>query len=954
MTTTTADPFGTARLREAVLRAWRDSPTRFTEDTNAEGDLRVGGYRDRLFVELAQNAADAALAAGKPGTVRVSFVDGELRFANTGAPLDGRGVESLSSLRASGKRVEETVGRFGVGFAAVLTVSGAPRVVSTTGGVAFSEERTREVAERSGDVAVLRLPWPVTEEEPLVPQGFDTEVRLPLREGVDASALLETLATDVPDLLLALPWLARVEVGDQVWTRADRDGGVVEIGSPAGSVRWLTHTGDAVWAIPVDADGVPRPLGEDVLHAPTPTDDKLSLPARLIASFPLEPSRRRVLPGAALTAALGSAAREYVELVRAVKAEHRLRLVPGGGFPRSTVDGALSGLLLDALRRTPWLPAQSGAEVSGAQARVLAVESADLPPLLPALVPGLLASPLCGPAAVTALAPTGAQPLTGAELIEALTGIDRPPAWWHSLYDALLPLAESHALTNDDLGGLSVPMSDGRTLPGVRDALLVGGSAELLELLSDVDILGLRLVHPEAAHPLLERLGAKHAEARDLLAADALRDAVERSVEDALSGLDGTALAGATLRLVAETGDDAPEWIGALALPCDDGWRRADELVLPGSPLREIFDPEVFGSDEFGEDGAMSVLDDEFAEDWPAETLVAAGVLDTFAVVVDEEPIEPEHNLPDEDEWWDSAERPPSRVLAVRDLDLVADDAWPAALRLLASRPETLAAVREPGGHARWWLARYALLDGRLPGEWRLPEAAALTGLYDEVPDVGLSTDLLKTVGVRADLTLLGADDVEDLLDRLGDPDRKVTPGLASRAHTALAKSEVDFHGLNAPARVRAVDGTVADADDAVVLDVPWPVAVLPAGRLVSAAAELGKLAELLDLPLASALAAEVTSEGEHAYWTDLAAVSLAAELTGVTLPDGGVLVHEVLTVSFEGTEHEVPWWFDGRLHASDTSEGLARAYAWAADRWPDRHLLAALLEDPSPTTLLG
>ena len=97
-----ADPFGTARLREATLRAWQDSPTRLTEDTNVERDLRVGAYRDRLFVELAQNAADAAMAGGVPGRVRVSLVDSELRFANTGAPLDARGVASLASLRASG------------------------------------------------------------------------------------------------------------------------------------------------------------------------------------------------------------------------------------------------------------------------------------------------------------------------------------------------------------------------------------------------------------------------------------------------------------------------------------------------------------------------------------------------------------------------------------------------------------------------------------------------------------------------------------------------------------------------------------------------------------------------------------------------------------------------------------------------------------------------------------
>jgi hypothetical protein len=163
-----ADPFGTARLRESTLRAWRDSPTRLTEDTNVERDLRVGAYRDRLFVELAQNAADAAMAARAPGRLRVSLVDRELRFANTGAPLDARGVASLASLRASGK-TGGTVGRFGVGFAAVRTVSDAPTVVSTTGGVAFSADRTRQAAGIDGDVPVLRLPWPVPAD---VPAGF--------------------------------------------------------------------------------------------------------------------------------------------------------------------------------------------------------------------------------------------------------------------------------------------------------------------------------------------------------------------------------------------------------------------------------------------------------------------------------------------------------------------------------------------------------------------------------------------------------------------------------------------------------------------------------------------------------------------------------------------------------------------------------------------------------------
>lgn len=81
-----ADPFGTARLRRGVLDAWATSPARFREDANAEEDLVLGGYRDRLVVELAQNAADAAARAGVAGRLRLTLRDGVLCAANTGAP----------------------------------------------------------------------------------------------------------------------------------------------------------------------------------------------------------------------------------------------------------------------------------------------------------------------------------------------------------------------------------------------------------------------------------------------------------------------------------------------------------------------------------------------------------------------------------------------------------------------------------------------------------------------------------------------------------------------------------------------------------------------------------------------------------------------------------------------------------------------------------------------------
>src|SRR5579859_7748268 len=98
------DPFGTADLRRRVLDAWTASPARFREDANAEEDYALGGYRDRVIVELAQNAADAAARAGVPGRLRLTLRSGTLEAANTGAPLTAAGVAALSTLRASSKR----------------------------------------------------------------------------------------------------------------------------------------------------------------------------------------------------------------------------------------------------------------------------------------------------------------------------------------------------------------------------------------------------------------------------------------------------------------------------------------------------------------------------------------------------------------------------------------------------------------------------------------------------------------------------------------------------------------------------------------------------------------------------------------------------------------------------------------------------------------------------------
>ncbi|HEY0638528.1 MAG TPA: hypothetical protein VGD67_12840 [Pseudonocardiaceae bacterium] len=956
MSTDAADPFGTAGLRAAALQAWRSSPTRFREDANAEEDLVLGGYRDRWFVELAQNAADAAVRAGVPGVLRVSLGDGELRVANTGAPLDAAGVTALASLRASDKRAGGSVGRFGVGFAAVLPVSARPSVVSATGGVLFSEADTRslvdadpvlaqEMARRQGQVPVLRLPWPVPPGE-RAPEGFDTEVRLPLRPGVDGPALVAAAAAQVADLLLALPGLWAVEVADARWHREEH-GDTVLVHGPSGAGRWrvLRRAGalpsglvlaaeerhrpqwTICWAVPVSGDGAPLALGEDVLHGPTPTDERLSLPARLLATLPVEPSRRRLRPGPAAEYVLEQAVRAYPELVRLFPPAARTALVPAAGFPLSDVDGRLRAGLVAALRAEPWLPAaepatHDGRDPSGTHGHDAHDAHGDRPELAPAktcvldlplpglaglladVLPGLAGPAFSEPGHAPALAVLEVPRVGLAAVVDAVSGLDREPAWWRRLYTALAPSLDTDPYAREALAALPVPLTDGRTVTGPRSTVLLDTPMELADL---------RVVHPAAAHPLLERLGAERAGPRELLESEALREAVERSLDDAEAGLDVGPLIGTVLALVGEL-RDAPSYLAALALPDEDGEPcRADELVLPDAALRPLLAP----------DGPLGVLDPDLAAEHPREAWRAIGVLDGFAVVVDEEPTGPDHDLADEEQWWDGLDEPPVRLEAVRDLDLVDDDAWPEALRLLASDPATARAVR--GSYTAWWLARHALLDGVLPPRaWRLAGADSLEGLYDVVPDVGLDESLLAAIGVRTGLSVADADDAEDLVDRLADPRRTPMPATVQAAHAELVAAAADglfdVDTLDLPTTVRTVGGAVVDAGTAYVIDRPWLWGVVDRDRAVAGGDPDG-LAALLDLPLGSAvLDATVGSTGRRVAWAALPEVAAACEALDRPVPAGTVVLHDELRVRVAGgAERAVPYWVDGDgVHAAD------------------------------------
>ena len=985
------DPFGTAELRRRVLDAWAASPARFREDANAEEDYALGGYRDRVVVELAQNAADAAARGGVAGRLRLTLRDGTLVAANTGAPLDAAGVAALSTLRASSKRGpdahEMAVGRFGVGFAAAVAVSDEPRISSLTGAVSWSSSAARdliqqipalagELAARSGHLPVLRLPFPA-EDAP--PEGFTTAVTLPLRDEAARQLVERLLAETGPALLLALPVLAAIEIEAGGTTRsltAVHDGDGVTTTVDGMTCRWRTGAAggradpglladrpaeerarpswSVRWAVPVtpggedgDAPAGRLPDGVSaVVHAPTPTDEPLGLPALLLASFPLSPDRRHVAPGPLTDFLLDQAAEVYARLLPSLApGDGLLGLVPGP-VGLGELDAQLRRAILARLQETAFLPAaqQPGPRIRPRDAVVLDPDLPDLTGYLAPVLEGLVA----GPARHPAHAVLGVRRLRLAELADMLASLDRDPAWWRGLYEALA------AADPGELGALPVPLADGRLVRGPRGLLLPMPG---LDHPGQLSLLGLRIVHPGAVHPFLARLGAAEATPRGVLADPAVR----ATVADSYESEDPEPIADAVLSLVAAAHLRPGEqpWLADLALPgADDEWYPAGELLLPGGPLASV----VAADSPFG------TLSPAMLKRHDAATFEAAGVLSSFGLLAAEDVAldAPGLDLDGAQEWaadvcarLPGGDVPPvaAQVLAVRDLELVDPARWPQALELLAA-PSVRAALVEPtrvlladGHHAEvpsytaWWLRRHPVLGGHRPTDVRAAGTdPLLQGLYDEA---ALPADpaVARALGVRTSLAELLAEPggADELLDRLADAGRPVTRAQLRALWTALAA----VARATPPDRVRVVCGdevAVADAGDVLVLDAAdlWPL--VAAQPLVLAPHDLAaRLADLLDLPLVSE---EVAGLVESSPVSRPVPAIVRAVLPGAPAT---YYAHDPLVV--DGVS--VPWRYtNGAVHAAGPG-GLACGLAWASGNWSARHLLAALLGDPGAAARL-
>lgn len=966
---TAGPPLGqvAARLRAATLAAWADGPVRFREDANAEEDHGAGWYRDRVVVELAQNAADAALHAARPGDhgvaagsllLRLSTRERTLTAANTGAPVDAEGLVSLASLRASAKRDAAATGRFGVGFAAVRSVSDEIGIVTRTDvpgppeAVHFSVARTAaelagvpglvaEAERRSGVLPALRLPFegPGPADPALLAQGWDTAVVLRLRDA-DAVATVRAQLDALDDaLLLALPGLAsvRVEVDEGARVLAD----VAE--------RWVVvttageHDPARLAGRPVEERGrtawrltwaVPRRAGVAVpptVHAPTPTDDPCGVPALLLGTFPLDPGRRRVTPGPVTDALVAAAGRAWPDLLLAVRrarasgahAPDPLDLVPLG-FPAGPLDAALRSAVLGATAGAPVIATPSG-WVAPREALVLAPpwDATDAPRVLGRWF-GTLAD--ASPARRDVLRALGVTTVGLGELVEQLPAAE--PAALRDVY-ALLALGDA-----DELGAAPVPLADGRVVRGARgtvlldDALLAsdGGGLEP-DVLAALVEWGLRVVHPEAAHPALERLGAQRVGAAELARHAVLRDRVLDGDEHAARVL---------LALVAAVGDESaepgPSWWSEALLPDEDGEpTSARGLVLPGSPAAAWFDPDELPPVDAGlaarHPGALARIGVRAGLVVERVDDLVADAIEDWAQYVEDT------GVADDGACW-----------AVADLDAVRD--WPAFLAALARHPEATTPVRTPDGDLAPAYAVWRLRDEPTLGTGRpfaLPDADRSAGVLAHLDPtdpalVALPAELLRALGGVARAEDLDDEDWAVLLDELEEGD-EVPLGLAVDCWRALAARAEDPRGLGELAEVALLPGwdgsraLACAAEDLVTADPAWRRLAAHLGRPVLPV----PFGVDLDLGLddaADVLPGRVTTRGRPEP-VPAAARDLVAGVPAT------VVRHDRLEVD----GRPLDWWVqDGVVHATEAglAEGLAAVAGWA-----HRHRLAAVLADP-------
>ncbi|WP_104171462.1 DEAD/DEAH box helicase [Cryobacterium sp. M23] len=246
--------------RSAALDVYRRNPNLIQEHLNQEDSYRTGGYAERQLFELVQNAADANVRGSKPGRVELRLSGGNLYCANEGEAFTSSGLRAVTHAFLSGKRGDE-IGRFGLGFKSVLSVTDNAQILSHTVSLEFNSPDARAalsaLAPDQKQLPQLRVPTVLDPETVFADDAVAAElatwattiIRLP---NVDHADRLKTqLATFQTEFLLFASAVSTLRLVIDEGGEDDMDlehtcvivaPGRVEISAPDGSkTEWLIN-----------------------------------------------------------------------------------------------------------------------------------------------------------------------------------------------------------------------------------------------------------------------------------------------------------------------------------------------------------------------------------------------------------------------------------------------------------------------------------------------------------------------------------------------------------------------------------------------------------------------------------------------------------------------------------------------------------------------------------------
>lgn len=279
------------------------------EDMAAMEKYMAESYSGRTFVELLQNADDAA-----SNKVIIMYLNGDIIFANNGRPFDENDVVAICRSGSSSKQRGNTIGYRGIGFKSTTCLTEDIIIYSSDCYFTFSKKRCAEELNTSENrVPTIRVPFVIESTEiskenlnaieKLKNEGFTT---IFIMKNADYHRTYDEIFQFGPDYFIFLCHVNKYECSFpkierliQI-TRHCGDDEIIEFTGQENE-RWLIKRSskgeikvDVAFKLNQNNEIIPCEEDEAVFHCFLPTVDPTGCLFKINSDFSTDPSRKHI------------------------------------------------------------------------------------------------------------------------------------------------------------------------------------------------------------------------------------------------------------------------------------------------------------------------------------------------------------------------------------------------------------------------------------------------------------------------------------------------------------------------------------------------------------------------------------------------------------------------------------------------------------------------------------